>query len=267
MTSYEELARSFVARQLAVPMTSAITLSPDVRALDAARILSAENFDQAPVMDGGRVTGFVLTRDLEETHRRQTVADVTRAIGVGNIVSADAPVASLLQWILEPGLLFVVDGLDIFGFVTVFDFNKQPSRAYLYLLLAALEIELANVIRSTAGSDQDPILERLAAQDRRDIRARIDRDREANLEGDVVSYLQFRQLLRVANADPCIRPLLELDWASLPEWANELCALRNEVMHPVRTLVSGKGGLIRVAHLEHLARELLGRFGDRSVLP
>ncbi len=154
MISYDDLTQAFQARHLAVLMEDALAFSPATPVAEAHQQLSADNYDQAPVLDGGRILGFVLTRRLEDAPAGSTVAEFQTPIGPGNIVSADAPVSRLLHWIVEPGFLFVLDGREVAGFVTVSDFNKQPARAYLYLLLTTFEIALADMARRRFGPEQ-----------------------------------------------------------------------------------------------------------------
>ena len=258
MIEYDDLAQSFQARHLAVQMENAVAFSPDTSVGEARTRLLAENFDQAPVVDNGKVVGFVLTRRLPPDHPDALVHTYQTPIGPGNIVSADAPVALLLDWIVDPGLLFIIDGRDVTGFVTVSDFNKQPARAYLYLLLATMEIGLADLARRRFRADQERLLNLLSTDDRYKIEGHYELDKAANVEGDFVSYLEFSQLLRLVGRDAVLRAAVGYD--SRNAWDRDvgsLVDLRNEVMHPVRNLVSGKGRLIRVRDLEIRLRRVV----------
>ena len=262
MIGYEELARSFQARHLAVQMDEALAFSPRTHVEEARAQLLANNYDQAPVIEGGRVKGFVLTSRLAEQEPGAHIGQFQTLIGPGNIVSADAPVGHLLEWIIGPGLLFVIDGREITGFVTVSDFNKQPARAYLYMLLATVEIGLADLLRRRFSTDQTQLLAFLSDDARQDVEEHYRADRALNLEGDFVSYLEFSQLLRIVGKHPSVRD--GLGYRSRNAWDAEVGSivdLRNEVMHPVRTLVSGKGGLVRVQGLEVRLRRIVSRTG------
>lgn len=257
MIGYHDLATAFQARHLAVSMADAVTVDSGTLATEAAARLRAGYFDQAPVVDAGAISGFVLTRHLEGAVPRARVGSVMTTFGPDNVVSADAPVASLLEWIIGPGLLFVLDGREISGFVTVADFNKQPARAYFYLLLATIEIGLADLARHRFGAEQTDLLALLGHEEAEAMEQSMALDREANLEGDHVSYLEFSQLLRIVGRD---RELLaSVSYQSRNAWENAtgaLVGLRHEIMHPVRTLVGGKGHLIRLQGLEGRLRSL-----------
>jgi hypothetical protein len=258
MISYGELALAFQARHIAVPMEIAVSVSPADLAAEAAAQLSAHHFDQAPVLNNGVPTGFVLTRRLNEIGQGGTVAQAMAPLQPGNVVSADAPVGELLDWIIEPGLLFVLDGRRIAGFVTVSDFNKQAARAYFYLLMTSLETALSELVRGRFAAHQERALDLLSDDARGVVRGRFDAARADNTEADVVAYFDFSHLLRVIGKDDLLRR--SLGAGSRNGWdqsVGRLPGLRNLVMHPVRDLVTSKTRLIELQQLERLAHSLL----------
>lgn len=259
MTDYRHLANAFHARDLAVPMQLAFSLPEDMPAGMAAEALRLRKYDQAPVLRGTDLVGFVLTRRLEG-HASGIVRDATVPLGPPNIVSADARVADLLDWIADPGFLFVLDGRELMGFVTVSDFNKQPCRAYLYLLLATFEIAIADHLRRRCAPHQQELFG-LIGTSARHARRRYNADVVADLDADPVSYLGFPQLLAAVGLDAdglAITGLgSRLDWEAE---SKTLSNLRNSVMHPTRSLLNEKAGLLRLrAHRDRLI-ELAGRF-------
>jgi hypothetical protein len=225
---------------------------------EALDLLESHSFDQAPMLNGDEVVGYVLTEELRGHDRGVPVGDVRLDITVGRIVSADAPIGDALDWVLTPGLLFVLEGRQITGFVTVSDFNKQPARTYLYLLMASVEIALADLVRREYPDDQGRFIDRLAEEDRDEIRSRYEDDRSADVESDLVAYLDFSQLLTGIGKDRTIRDFL--GFKSRREWkvaTGAIVELRNDVMHPVRNLVLSRDGLHRVRELERRAHGLL----------
>jgi hypothetical protein len=179
-------------------------------------------------------------------------------LGSGNVVSADASVGRLLEWIIEPGFLFVLEGRDVTGFITVSDFNKQPARAYLYTLLARLEVGLAELARRRFGADQSPILGLLSTESRAEVEALYRPDVGAGEEGELVAYLDFSDLVRIAERDVEMRARIG-DW-SVAAWNRHvggLVDLRNKVMHPVRNVVLTKGGLEQLQKREQRIREVI----------
>lgn len=260
MPDYEHLHGAFTARDLAIPMPLAFTLAHDCPAAAGANELRARNFDQAPVLQGGRIVGFVLRRRLEEPGTR-LVGDVTVSVGPPNIVSANASVADLLDWIADPGFLFVLEGRELMGFVTVADFNKQPCRAYLYLLLATFEIGLADYLRHQFRDRQTEIFDVVQTSGGRAAHELYEADVAANIDADPVSYLGFPQLLDAVGRAPI--GLQFVGAASRSAWDREsgsLVALRNSVMHPTRSLVDAKAGLLRLREQRDRLLQLSARF-------
>lgn len=255
----QHLDDAFQAHHLAIPMRSAFALAPKQSIDDARQLLTEGRFDQAPVIDGDEALGFVLTRELVAGDRRP-IADVMTRLGSGNVVSADASVGRLLEWIIDPGFLFVLEGRDVTGFITVSDFNKQPARGYVYLLLARLEIGLAELLRRRFGHDQSAALALLSEPSQATITSHYQDDRSAGEEGEYVAYFDFSDLLTVVAQDDTLRSWI-CGW-SRRTWKKRtggLVALRNNVMHPVRNIVLAKGGLVRLREREQRIRDLVAR--------
>jgi len=210
------------------------------------------------VLDGERILGFVLTRHLTRAPIRR-VADAMVPLGSGNVVSADASIGRLMEWILGPGFLFVLEGRDVTGFIAVSDFNKQPVRGYLYLLLARLEIGLADLVRRRFP-DQDDALDLVPPDGQSIVRERYDGDRAAGEESELLAYFDFSDLVKVVTEDAELRRTVSGQsrngWS---DYAGGLVRLRNDVMHPVRNAVLAKGGLIRLQGREQRIRSLIAK--------
>jgi hypothetical protein len=253
-----ELDEAFQARHLAVPMAKAFAVGPREEAAAAATTLRERRFDQAPVLDGDRILGFVLTRKLGESDVRY-VGDAMVPLGSGNVVSADASIGRLMEWILDPGFLFVLEGREVTGFIAVSDFNKQPARGYLYLLLARLEIGLAELIRRRFP-DQEQAVVLLPPEGQTIVRGRYEGDRYANEESELIAYFDFSDVIELVTRDEYIRQIVS--GQSRNAWGNYsggLVSLRNDVMHPVRNAVLAKGGLIQLQQREQRIRSLIER--------
>lgn len=251
-----EFDNAFQARHLAVPIKQAFSVAPKDDAAQAAARLREQRFDQAPVVEGDRILGFVLTRHLTGA---QSVDDAMIPLGSGNVVSADASIGRLMEWIIDPGFLFVLEGRDLTGFIAVSDFNKQPVRGYLYLLLARLEIGLAELVRRRF-LDQEDALALLPPDGQAVVRERFEGDRTADEESELVAYFDFSDLVEMVTEDAELR--LVVSGRSRNGWsdyAGGLVRLRNAVMHPVRNAVLAKGGLIRLQDREQRLRSLIAR--------
>ena len=254
---------AFQARHLAVPMSRAFAVEPRQDAQEALDRLRGLRFDQAPVIDDGSLLGFILTRRLDQPGVA-TVEDAMTALGSGNVVSADASIGRLIEWIIDPGLLFVLEGRDVTGFISVSDFNKQPVRGYLYLLLARLEIALASLIRSYYP-EQERALEVLSPEGQRIVRQRFEGDRNINDESELLAYFDFSDLVQVVGANhDLLQAVGHNSRSAWADYAGGLVVLRHEVMHPVRNSVIAKGGLIKLHEREQRIRHLIERLEDNE---
>jgi CBS domain-containing protein len=249
-----EFDNAFQARHLAVPMSQAYSVAPRDDAADAAARLSEQRFDQAPVVDSHRILGFVLTNHLQRGRR---VADAMTPLGSGNVVSGDASIGRLMEWILDPGFLFVLEGRDVTGFISVSDFIKQPVRGYLYLLLARLEIGLAGLARRRF-LEQEEARALLTREAKRAVLKRYTGDREAGKETELLAYFGFPDLIRVFTVDDELRRIVgdmsRDDWIAA---VDGFVGLRNDVMHPIRNVDLAKDGLIRLQASEQRIRVLI----------
>jgi hypothetical protein len=252
------LQGAFQARHLSVPLEGATYVDPEDDVTEAIGRLAAGSFDQAPVIQAGRPIGFVLTRALARAGSSR-VREVMVPLGSGNIVSSHATVGDLLEWIVEPGFLFVLEGRGITGFITVTDFNKQPARGYLYLLLARLEMGLAELVRKHYPR-QRRVLGHLAEAARREVWGPYSGDVRAGRESEILAYLDFSDLICIVRGDEHLRSIVS--GRSRNAWADQaggLVELRHQVMHPVRNVVLAKDGLVQLRNRVRRLQELIDR--------
>jgi hypothetical protein len=259
LISYDQLGIAFQARHLAVPMESAYCVDPATSVQDALEELRLRHFDQAPVRRGQRITGYVLESRLATAPPASRVSQYAQTIREGNLVSADAPIGKLLEWIIAPGLLFVIDGREITGFVTVSDFNRQAARAYFYLLIATLEAGLAELVRSRFIENQEQCLALLWPEQAADVRRKFATDVRDDTQADLVANMNFSHLLRVALRDQDLRGRLGAVADVLERDFNDVVRTRNQIMHPTGSLVTRKAGAVRLRAHEELLRATVQR--------
>jgi CBS domain-containing protein len=240
------------------PMSAALTLSPTTPAADAAARLKREDFDQAPVVRRDAITGYALRRELAEASKGR-VQSAMRRLNDRMLVSADATVSDLLHLLCEMHFAFVVDRAGIAGFVTPSDLNKHGARAHFYLMIAALEIGLSDLIRSRV-KDQESLLSLLPVASVRAVRRRYDDDSSADTQVDYVASMEFSHLCRIVRQRDDLRQALGFSTkASWDKLAGGLPTLRNDVMHPTRPFFAENRPLDRLVEAEDHLRVLLGR--------
>lgn len=238
MVPHIDLGRGVRARHIQVTMDRATTFDLYAKAGNVLKTMNTNHWENAAVMSKGRIVGYVRRSKLLKADPEQPIRNVTNSLAGGAIVSGDTPIAEIMEWIAEQRILFVLEGREITGGISIWDFNKQPARAYFYLVLAGLEIALADLIRWRYGKNQSNLIAHLGSRDTEDLHGRIERDRKTSGHGDLVSYLDFKHLLRVFERDRALRAELgKYDTAKWNSMTKPLGELRNEVMHPVTSLV------------------------------
>jgi hypothetical protein len=258
MIRYEDISAAIQVRHLQVRLEEALVLTPTERADLATAKLAPRGFDQAPVLDGGRVVGLFHIENAATS--TALVGDVVRPIRPEHLVSADAPVSRVLSWLIEVPCLFVLDGRQITGFIVEADLNKQPARTYFYLLVASLEAGLAGLIRDWMGGDESRLLPVLSEPMRERILEMRAEARRDDLDADLVAYFLFSDILRVIAHVPEVRS--QLGMSSAKAWKKRtgaLIGLRNAVMHPARDLLGSDRSLARLVELDAFLRDLLRR--------
>jgi len=240
-----DLGQGVQARHIQVDMKRAPTFDLYAKSGKVLEKMQANRWDNAPVTSKGRVVGYVRRTQVVRAEADQPIRNITHSLAGGAIVSGDTPIADVMEWIAEQRIVFVLEGREISGIVTIWDFNKQPARAYYYLVLAGLEIALADLVRWRYGKNQSNLIAHLGSRDTEDLNERMARARAGSGHGDLVSYLNFKHLLRVFEKDRALRA--ELGKLDGPKWTSmtkPLGELRNEVMHPVTTLVGSVDDMV-----------------------
>jgi hypothetical protein len=260
LVPHVDLGRGVQARHIQVDMERAPTFDLYANAGGVLKTMQANRWDNAPVTSKGRVVGYVKRTQLMRVEADQPIRNVTRSLAGGAIISGDTPIADVMGWIAEQRIVFVLEGREISGIVTIWDFNKQPARAYYYLVLAGLEIALADLVRWRYGNNQSNLIAHLGSRDTTDLNERMARDHAGSGHGDLVSYLNFKHLLRVFEKDRALRAELgKYDSARWNAMTRPLGELRNEVMHPVTTLVGSVDDMVKLTRDVQNAIELVER--------
>ncbi len=206
-------------------------------------------------MNAERVVGYVLRRELE-AFRRRSVRRLIHPIDISNTVEPRARVIDVVALLAEQPLVFVGDPTDPVAFITPSDLNTRPVRTHYFLLVSALEIGLAGLIRRGMNGDELRPLELLSPERRRRILGQFLAARHDGLEVDVVAHFNLVDLLTCVGRDVETRRLL--GYNSRSDWDRQTSAfdsLRNAVVHGVRDLVDADRGPSSLLELERRIRE------------
>ena len=199
-------------------------------------------------MSGRRPVGWVATDKLKD-HR--TVTSAMTPLNECTLVSAESSIASVLQILPANKFLFVVDRHGLSGFIVRSDLDRHAVRSYLYLLIAGIEMLLAEIVKDDISDDQ------IIASLRSDQRKRFEQAYAANQEASPAEYLYIGGLITLFT---------RTRYASDPRcWDEPLTNLllrvkyfRNDVMHPVCSLAASED-IEAIANLPRWAAEVTGR--------
>lgn len=256
--AYDTIASAIQARHLQTELLDAIWVGARENPAAASARLSDLDYDQAPVGRPGRLLGYVLTNELADADSARAGRLIHR-LNASIMVSGSAGVLDVMDVLRQKPLAFVVDGRHVTGFVTASDLNKHPARAHFYLLLADLEMSLAEAVRGRYSNETMP-LGVLNATERRKVMKRLERDRRENLAVDVVAGMDLAHLLAVAGQDRGLRSAFRSrSPRAWEEWAEELVHLRNAVMHPVLSFIGKKRTVADLARVEREIRRIIDR--------
>jgi hypothetical protein len=260
----DQVADAITVRQLETPMAEAFTVDVRDRESQVAVRLQARDFDHAPVKDGARVVGFVRKADLHE-RSREAVEMRMRPLGDETLISADASITTLLPWVASHPFLFVLDGHVLTGLVTPSDLNKQAGRTYFYLLVAGFELGLAERARADSRP-QAVLIGKLPSERRQLVRRRFDARRRRDVEADLVSCLDFSDLLTLLILDrPFARSTIIPSFALADLDAAGLAQLRNKVMHGTTPLLGRQEDLQRLIDQDSELRRYLNYMSSTLV--
>lgn len=238
MLVHDQIATSLSARFLASELEKALSLQTEERASVAAARLGKE-YDQAPVRDDAGVIGYVLTHELMAAPRR-LVKTVMHPLSKAVVVDGASPIRDVLPILRDHRFAFMVENQIVLGFIVPSDLNKQAGRAYFYLLIAALEVGLAELIRDNSNlAEQEKWLGHLSRDGRFAVECRFLADQKMHVDVDYVAYMDFTHLVRIVGDVPKLRSLVGI--VSTQRWeelTGGLPQLRNDVMHSTREFLS-----------------------------
>ncbi len=237
-------------------MSRVVSYPTNVSCAEVADSL-AEGFDTAPVTRNGQVCGYV--RRAEVVQGQGCVEPYVHTITANTVVSGDTALAALMRGLRGVEFLFVVEGHNIVGLVTPSDLNKQPGRTYFYLLVAALELRLAQCVR-THFVQQGEALALVSSGRQEKIKLRLTEEARADVVADTVAAMDFTDLFTIVEKTDALREAFgqysRRSWQS--QVSTPILELRHDVMHVVRTLTSdAPTSLQRMISLDDLLRALL----------
>ncbi len=256
--AYDAMAGAIQARHLQTDLTEAVWVDVDESSGDAREKLRREGFDQAPARRDGQLIGYVITEELVSTYGEPPLV---HPLDASVVVSAHASVLDVMEGFLDQlSLVFVVDRHEVTGFITPSDLNKHPARAHFYLLLADLEMALAQLVRAKYLDQEAAVRLVNDRLEQNKIRRRYRKDRLNGVDVDLVTGMDLSHLLQIVGATEGLRRTFGApDLETWNAWTSALPELRNSVMHAVIEFLKRDRTVSDLVDLEYRIRIMLSR--------
>lgn len=203
----------------------------------AIQIMEAKHFDVLPIDgdDDSPIYEYFHTQHWG----KWTGETVERsAITFKDVIPAQTSILDLIEKFVGNERLFFFLSYEyrIAGLVSVANLNSRQVKFYLFALLCELETRLGRLIHSDLSEEQ--VYSKLDEETRNIYKA----DRDKGFNNDAVQYLYLSSLIDIVRAEDLFK---QMGYPSKKQFEklNTLNELRNQVMHPVRSLVHNKESL------------------------
>jgi hypothetical protein len=165
--------------------------------------------------------------------------------------------AHVLQMLAEHRLVFTVGDRGLAGFIVHSDLDRQPARTHFYLLVAGIEILLAEIVRLLYPDEKavEAALRPAAAK-------QYQRARAAKTEAHPVEYMYLPELVKLFLRSPNVSEFNILDDDSA-KWLSSLNHFRRLVMHPACSIAAAMSG-VQIADFTRMAADVIGRLQSLS---
>lgn len=207
--------------------------SPD----EAAQIMKHHRFDVLPIDESPEkpVYGYFHTKHWGDWSENSVEAD---QITYRDLLPATIGILELIERLVKQERLFffLTYHHRIVGLVSVANLNSRQVNFYLFALICEFESRLARLVRLNLSEDT------LKAQLDEQARENFERDTAQDFENDIVQYLYLSQLINIVRTKDLYKALGYTGRTNF-EKLNSLNDLRNQVMHPVRSLVTDQASL------------------------
>lgn len=237
---------------MATQLRAAFTVAATDRSENARIALLARRFDQAPVLDEGRLVGWVSTAHLGG---RGPVASSLVTLDRCVVLARTSPVSDAISLVPSRGLLFLAGSDGIAEFIVPSDLDRHVVRSLLYILLSEIEFRLADLLREHV--EEADIVLHFGRRERQ----MYDAARQKGRETHAVEYLYLRNYAPLSKLVPALRS--DDDWSIDRQEADllGLNTLRNCVAHPSKSLTGtlapeaiAAGAALAAAVAGHLRR-------------
>jgi hypothetical protein len=216
-----------------------VALEPeDASTENAIQIMERNRFDVLPIHGGSDkpIYEYFHTQHWGKWNHETVVRN---SITFKDVLPAQTPLIALIEKFVKGECLFFFLAYEhrVAGLVSVANLNSRQVKFYLYALVCELETCLSRLI-SDNKVDEAVLFSKLDEKGQRNYQE----DQEKGFENNILQYLCLSSLLDIVR---CQSLFEELGYPSKKQFEklNTLNELRNQIMHPVRSLVHDKDSL------------------------
>lgn len=221
------VASGFRAVHLSTPIHSAVIVARSDSAPTAHALLTMHRVDQAPVVDGDRVFGWVETIRLADPHIA-TVKQAFRPLADTAIISESSALDDLIELVAERNFVFLAGARRVSAFVCPSDLDRHAAKCHFYQLVSIVEMLLGDIIGMAYPAEV--LAGTIAGETRSFWLHAVAKNSDTN----PVEYLYLQTLTELFAA------LAEPDWTKdLHDGLVRIAQCRKDIMHPVRPLLNG----------------------------
>lgn len=231
------LFENTTVRVVRTPADECVTCSSEASLSEIQKICEEHGFDMIPVLKESRVIGTVWRSDIETgSHEDENVGPHLRDRS-GTTVERDTPLVNVIGRLAETRALAVEHEGEFDGVVTYADLNKRSFRVLIYAFLAELEVQLGELLRSEIN-DGSAFVEQYSDELRASSIGAWIKSVHDGVELHPVQRMYLSEMVKIISKDRDLR--VQLGFSSrndAEDYLGGLMDLRNDVMHPVRSLV------------------------------
>jgi hypothetical protein len=223
--------------------------------LRAIKLMDEKKYDFAPVFDHQRTRPGVL--GLISAQRLKEIGRTTGALPAGDPdiifpeIQSKISMSAALDLMVSRTAYIVIHGgpsrgHEANGLFTRADLNKHPFRAAVYSLIAHLETELAKLVRNSF-SDPWEWLAKLSDEKLARIMGYWEVSKRRGVDIGPVGAMTLSELLNVTGKIERLRSGLGFHKPKVfREVTGRIPELRNQIMHPVRPLITDTASITRL---------------------
>lgn len=242
-------------RNLLIPWDKCLGVQPGPIDPTVVATMEQKDYDFAPVFQpvksGRAVLGLVSRERLRQLHREGLKLSPSDE-GISHPEIYDRTSMSVLLDTMAslPAAIVVVDqdhyGTAPLGLLTRSDLNKHPFRSIIYSLLANLEMKLASLVEESFEDHWDWV-SHLNEEKQARVIGYWELSKRRGVDVGPVGAATLTEMFTVIAKTETLRSLLGCpSRKSFDEAVSRIPDLRNQIMHPVRPLITDAESIVKL---------------------